>query len=150
MQQFSHRESSQPTPVCHDDQQQSWHTHRSCHNRGKRHRRQTVAHRTRNSLHSRLSLSRTGLSGTSWMQAFSPECRTRLAHYGCHIAEEVHKSDGGKSKHTEKSRASHFLEWCKKISLNQDPCQPQQPLQARNYLLACFAVLLTMGGTIQG
>ena len=34
------------------------------------------------------------------------------------------------------------------MSLDQDPCQPKQPIQARNYLLACYAVSLTMGETI--
>lgn len=83
------------------------------------------------------------------MQAFSPQCRAHLAHYGCHIAEEVRRSTSSKQDHTDKSRANHFLTWVKAISLNADPCLPQHDIQARNYLIACFAVSLVRGETIQ-
>ena len=36
------------------------------------------------------------------------------------------------------------------MELNQDPCMPSHTLQARNYLVACFAVSLIRGETIQG
>ena len=36
------------------------------------------------------------------------------------------------------------------MALNQDPCMPVHTLQARNYLIACFAVSLIRGETIQG
>ena len=35
------------------------------------------------------------------------------------------------------------------MELNQDPCLPHHSLQARNYLIACFAVSLIRGETIQ-
>ena len=41
------------------------------------------------------------------------------------------------------------MKWIKRIKLNEDPCLPNQDLQARNYLLACFAVSLIEGDTIQ-
>ena len=84
------------------------------------------------------------------MQAFSPQCRTHLSHYGCHIAEEIHRSNASKQQHTDKSRTNHFIKWTKKIALNQDPCLPTHNIQARNYLVACFAVSLIRGETIQG
>ena len=84
------------------------------------------------------------------MQAFSPKCRANLAHYGCHIAEEIRRSTVGKRPDTEKSRASHFLEWVAAIELNQDPVLPGHDIQARNYLIACFAVSLVRGETIKG
>ena len=84
------------------------------------------------------------------MQAFSPKCRANLAHYGCHIAEEIRRSDGGKRKSTDESRASHFLVWTQSINLEQDPLLPTHDIQARNYLLACFAVSLIRGETLLG
>ena len=35
------------------------------------------------------------------------------------------------------------------MNLDQDPCLPHQDIQARNYLIACFAVSLIRGETIQ-
>ena len=35
------------------------------------------------------------------------------------------------------------------MELTQDPCMPSHTLQARNYLVACFAVSLIRGETIQ-
>ena len=35
------------------------------------------------------------------------------------------------------------------MELDQDPCLPHHSLQARNYLIACFAVSLIRGETIQ-
>ena len=83
------------------------------------------------------------------MQATSPVCRSNLAHYGCHISDEVHLSTSSKQQHTDKSRANHFLAWTKEISLKDDPCLPHHDIQARNYLLACYAVSLIRGETIQ-
>ena len=34
------------------------------------------------------------------------------------------------------------------MDLDQDPCLPHQDIQARNYLIACFAVSLVRGETI--
>ena len=34
------------------------------------------------------------------------------------------------------------------MNLDQDPCLPHQDIQARNYLIACFAVSLIQGETI--
>ena len=36
------------------------------------------------------------------------------------------------------------------MDLNQDPCLAHHDMQARNYLLACFAVSLIRGETLQG
>ena len=36
------------------------------------------------------------------------------------------------------------------MDLHEDPCLLEQPVQARNYLLACYAVALTRGETLQG
>ncbi|KAL7524868.1 hypothetical protein ACHAXR_000751, partial [Thalassiosira sp. AJA248-18] len=83
------------------------------------------------------------------MQAFSSQCRANLAHFGCDIAEEIARSTGGKQAGTQQSRASHFLEWCQHIKLGQDPCLPSHPLQARNYLIACYAVSLVRGDTLK-
>ena len=82
------------------------------------------------------------------MQAFSTKCCANLAPYGCHISEEIHRSDGGKLQYTQQSRASHFLSWTKRMDLGQDPCLPHQEIQVRNYLIACFAVPLVRGETI--
>ena len=84
------------------------------------------------------------------MQAFSTKCRAHLAHYGCHIAEEIARSTRSERQHTDKSRANHFLKWTASIELQQDPILPHHPLQARNYLIACFAVSLIRGETIKG
>ena len=84
------------------------------------------------------------------MQAFSPECRANLARYGCHIAGEVRRSNGGKRQLTGQSRANHFLEWAASIGLDQDPVLPNQDIQARNYVIACFAVSLIRGETLKG
>ncbi|KAL7530400.1 hypothetical protein ACHAXR_003476, partial [Thalassiosira sp. AJA248-18] len=91
-----------------------------------------------------------GISGAHWMQAFSTKCRAHLAHYGCHIAEEVRRSNCGKQDTTNKSRANHFLKWVETIDLDQDPMLPHHDIQARNYLIACFAVSLVRGETLQG
>ena len=84
------------------------------------------------------------------MQTFLAKCQAHLARYGCHIAEEVCRSSNSKQRGTEQSRANHFIEWTNKIELNQDPCLPFQDQQARNYLVACYAVSLIKGETIQG
>ena len=36
------------------------------------------------------------------------------------------------------------------MELNQDPCLPHHDIQARNYLIACFAVSLVRGETLKG
>ena len=83
------------------------------------------------------------------MQAFSAKCRANLAHYGCDIAEEVRRSDGGKQQNTDDSRTCHFLEWTGHMGLqDEDPVLPDQPLQARNYLIVCYAVSLVRGETL--
>ena len=83
------------------------------------------------------------------MQAFLPKCLTYLSHYGCHISEELHKCNGGKQQTTEWSRSNNFLDWTKKFQLNEDPWLPDQDIQARNYLLACYADSLIQGDTIR-
>ena len=40
--------------------------------------------------------------------------------------------------------------WCKAIKLKGDPCMLDKPVQARNYLAACFVISLTKGDIIQG
>ncbi|KAL7544775.1 hypothetical protein ACHAWF_013580 [Thalassiosira exigua] len=87
-------------------------------------------------------------SGASWMQSFSAKCRAHLAHYGCDIAEEVNRSTGGKQDTTQRSRTVHFLDWCERMDPDMDPCLPTQPLQARNYLIACYAISLARGETL--
>ena len=84
------------------------------------------------------------------MQAFSAKQRTNLAYYGCDIAEEIAESNGSKQDGTQDSRANHFLKWCKRMDVEGDPLMPQHSLQARNYLIACFAVSLAKGKTLQG
>ena len=50
--------------------------------------------------------------------------------------------------HTQQSRANHFLGWTARVGLVDDPCLPEYDIQARNYLIACFAVSLIRGETI--
>jgi hypothetical protein len=83
------------------------------------------------------------------MQAFSAKQRANLASYGCDIAEEIAGSNGNKQNVTQDSRARHFLEWCVRMDVTGDPLLPQHDLQARNYLIACFAVSLSRGETLQ-
>ena len=70
-------------------------------------------------------------------------------HYGCSIAGRLHRSHCAKQAITDGSRKNHFLAWCSRIGL-PDPCCPSSPLQARNFILACYAVSLIRGKTIRG
>ena len=40
------------------------------------------------------------------------------------------------------------MSWCDRVELGDDPCLPHQNLQARNYLIACFAISLIRGETL--
>ena len=67
------------------------------------------------------------------MQAFLTKCCANLAPYGCHISEEVYRSDGSKRQHTQQSRATHFLDWAKRMDLDQDPCPPHQATVSKKW-----------------
>ena len=61
----------------------------------------------------------------------------------------LHRSHRAKQAITDGSRKNHFLAWCSRIGL-RDPCCPSAPLQARNFILACYAVSLIRGETLKG
>ena len=105
------------------------------------------------------------------MQAIPAKLQANLLTYGCHITEEVNRSAGGKQQHTRDSRTNHYLKWYKRMGGEGDPVMPQAPIQvsssslsprlhqltstpfalspqARNYVLACYAVSLVRGETI--
>ena len=51
--------------------------------------------------------------------------------------------------HTQQSRANHFLDWTERVGLVNNLCLPEYGIQARNYLIAYFAVSLIRGETIK-
>jgi len=70
-------------------------------------------------------------------------------NYGSSIKGRLHRSHRAKQAVTDGSRKNHFLVWCSRIGL-PDPCCPTSPLQARNFILACYAVSLIRGETLKG
>ena len=50
----------------------------------------------------------------------------------------------------EQSRAGYFLILYKAIKLKGDPCMLDKPVQARNYLVACYIISFSKGETMQG
>jgi len=69
-------------------------------------------------------------------------------HYGRSIAGCLHRSHHAKQAITDGSRKNHFLAWCSPTGF-PDPCCPSSPLQACNFILACYAVSLISGKTIK-
>ena len=84
------------------------------------------------------------------MQAIPPKLQANLMHYGRLLAEETNRSAHGKQGGTNDSRLCFFLEWFKAHGGLGDPRMPHAPLQARNYVMACFAVALVQGDTLRG
>ena len=82
------------------------------------------------------------------MQTIPAKLQANLATYGCHISEEVNRSAGSKQRGTSNTRTNHFLKWYKRMDGIGDPCMPTAPIQARNYVIACYAVSLIRGETI--
>lgn len=82
------------------------------------------------------------------MQTFSPQQRAALGDYGSIIDREAQRSSRSKQNNTRQSRKLHFLKFCHSVHI-QDPCLPSACQQARNYLVACYAVSLILGHTIK-
>ena len=80
---------------------------------------------------------------------FPPQCRANLAHFGDVVHQELHRSSAGKQARTGLFRKNHYVKFCNWMQL-EDPCMGDQPPEARNYFLACYAVSLVQGYTIKG
>ena len=87
------------------------------------------------------------------MQALPPKLAAALAPFGRDLAEEAARSTGRKQRGTDESRADHFLKWFHTLtddSADYDPRMASAPVQARNYVLACYTVALIRGDTLKG
>ncbi len=68
-------------------------------------------------------------------------------HYGSDIAARVSKSGKSKQANVNCSRKNHYLAWCNSVGARSAGADPKD-IQARNFLLACYAVSLVRGETI--
>jgi hypothetical protein len=87
--------------------------------------------------------------GSTWLSTIPAECRANLMHYGRSVTGRLHPSHQAKQALTDGARHNHYLSWCQRISL-PNPCTSSSPLQARNFILACYAVSLIRGETLKG
>ena len=67
--------------------------------------------------------------------------------YGGVIAARLQKSSRSKQAGTDRSRQDHFLKWCNTVGAAAGGTQLGD-IQARNFLIACYAVALVQGETL--
>ena len=88
-------------------------------------------------------------SQAHWLSSLPAKSRSYHLAYGGPIAERMCRTSCSKQAITDRSRKIHFLKWCKGIGLD-DLCTPHIAIQARNWIIACYAVSLRRGETRQG
>lgn len=84
------------------------------------------------------------------MQALPPKLAANLLDYGRHLEKEAARSISCKQRGTDDSRLNFYLTWFAAHGGVGDPRMPHAPLQARNFVLACYTVALVRGETLKG
>ena len=82
------------------------------------------------------------------MSSLPPQLLATLMPLGDVIASRMSGSNRSKQATTDRSRQDHFLRWCSAKGVVAGGTTLSH-LQARNFVLACYAVSLTAGETLQ-
>lgn len=83
------------------------------------------------------------------MQTLGPQLLSALMHYGGDLASRLQRSNQSKQAVTDRARKNHFLRWCESVGVEAGGTT-NPSLQARNFIIACYAVALTRGQTLLG
>lgn len=81
------------------------------------------------------------------MSTVPSELFSTLMPFGNVIASRMQRSNRGKQATTDRSRQNHYLEWCHSHGVTAGGTTLAS-LQARNFVLACYAVSLVSGETL--